>query len=152
MALSGAPLEEVVERMDRRLDEILTILTSALPKQAEQRLYVTQSMIDASVSKELTALDLRHRIFPKIAHKQIPWVLLLVAYKHTSEGKLLSVTNLMSWSHSPSTTSLKHINRLEEAGLLNGEVDVNDARRRWIASSAETERLMKRYFTALQTI
>lgn len=149
MGLSGVALEETVARLDEGVSRILTLLTGSRPQPMVGQLYVTQSMIEEGVERELKALELRHKIFPSIAHKQIPWTLLLVAYKHTTQRKPLSVTNLMSWSHSPSTTSLKHINNLEEAGLLNGEADVNDGRRRWITASDETKRLMVRYFTAL---
>lgn len=151
MALSGAALEETVVRLDEGVSKILTILTTALPRSLEGQLYVTQAMIEAGVDRELKALELRHKIFPKIAHGQISWTLLLVAYKHTTQRKPLSVTNLMSWSLVPPTTSLRHLNLLEDEGLLDGEADVNDARRRWITATAETRRLMVRYFTEFYT-
>lgn len=149
MMPSAVALEQTVERLDQRVTKILAILTTALPRSLEGQLYITQSMIVTGVDRELRALELRYEIFPKIACEQISWTLLLVAYKHTVTNTPTSVTGLQSYALAPYSTALRYGNELERLGLLLREPDVNDGRRTWITATAETRRLMVRYFTAL---
>ena len=146
MEIVEAALSERIENLDSRVGEILAILS---PDRRSPTLYVSQFEIETSIDHELKELRLRHELFPKVAQKQIAWELLLLAYQHTIQRKLISVSGLVDSTHAPSSTALRHLYVLEVAGMLLSEDDPLDARRRWITVSENVRRLMLRYFTDL---
>lgn len=151
MARGATALEERIDRLDDDVARILATLSTLQPATLRNDLYVSRATIEAGVERELKALELRHRTFPKAAHDQIAWAMLLVAYQHGSQRRKLSASALCSHAYAPSTTALRWLRVLEDAGMVESEVDQNDRRRRWIRISDQARGLMVRYFTALNS-
>jgi DNA-binding MarR family transcriptional regulator len=73
------------------------------------------------------------------------WDILLEVYARHLEGQRITVSNLCSAAHVPSTTALRWIARMEDEGLLVREQDPSDARRSWLELSSAAVEQMRRY-------
>ena len=151
--MGGDALAQKIERLSGQVDQMLSILrpSGIKPIGKDGRLYVSQAEIEAGVERELKGLELRHRIFPAMAHQQPAWELMLVAYRHASEHRPISVSGLCHSIHAPGTTAMRHLEALVEAGLLVREKDTEDGRRYWVVLSDEVRKMMVRHFTELLT-
>lgn len=74
------------------------------------------------------------------------WDMLLNLYAIRLEGKSAAVGDLCKSSAVPSTTALRWIGKLEDAGLIVRSGDSNDGRRVWVDLSPAGEERMERYF------
>ena len=104
------------------------------------------------MEKELRAIALRRKMLPKVLHHHITWTMILEAYRHSVIlRRPLCMADMHLLSYTPMTTSLRHIELLEKAGLLVSEPDLNDARRRFLLLSDKGRELLVRYFTELNS-
>ncbi len=90
--------------------------------------------------------QLRAQVFPNDLFSDPAWDILLDLTAAHAEHKRVSVTSLCIASGVPSTTALRWIRILTEAGLLVRLEDTADRRRAFIALSDRGARLMARYF------
>jgi DNA-binding MarR family transcriptional regulator len=90
--------------------------------------------------------QLRAQVFPAELFSDPAWDILLDLAAAHAEHKRVSVTSLCIASGVPSTTALRWIKVLIEAGLLVRIEDTADKRRAFIALSDRGARLMARYF------
>ena len=90
--------------------------------------------------------QLRAQVFPNDLFSDPAWDILLDLTAAYAEHKRVSVTSLCIASGVPSTTALRWIRILTEAGLLVRIEDTTDRRRAFIALSDRGARLMARYF------
>jgi DNA-binding MarR family transcriptional regulator len=90
--------------------------------------------------------QLRAQVFPADLFSDPAWDILLDLTAAHAEHKRVSVTSLCIASGVPSTTALRWIRILTEAGLLVRLEDTADRRRAFIALSDRGARLMARYF------
>ena len=144
MASEALSLE--IERLNDRVSEVLAILK---PDRNQRALYISLTEVEAGMEREIKGLELRHKLFPPVVHHQPAWELLLIAYRHRSQRKPISVSGLCHSIHAPGTTALRHLEALEAEGFLEREKDPDDGRRYWIVLSDKARRLMVRYFTEL---
>ena len=79
------------------------------------------------------------------------WDLLLDLFVMRGEGRDVSVTDVCIGSASPVSTAIRHIRRLELAGLVTRERDETDGRRSWLRLTEEGEVLLRRMFASVAT-
>lgn len=75
--------------------------------------------------------------------------MLLIAYRHRSQRKPISVSGLCPSNHARGTTALRVLEVLKADRFLEREKDTDDGRRYWIVLSDKARRLMMLYFTEL---
>ena len=76
------------------------------------------------------------------------WDLLLDLYISEAEGRRISIMDGCVGSANPATTALRHIAKLEEAGLVERGQDSEDRRRRWLMLTTVGRELMERFLIA----
>jgi hypothetical protein len=85
----------------------------------------------------------RERHFPAEIFADPAWDMMLDLAAARLEGQRVSVSSLCIASAVPTTTALRWIRSLSEAGIFQRRTDENDARRTWIAlSDAASEAVM----------
>ena len=75
------------------------------------------------------------------------WELLLIAYRHPSQRKPISISGLCHSIHARGTTALRDLEVLKADRFPEREKDTDDGRRYWIVLSDKARRLMMLYFT-----
>lgn len=100
--------------------------TKAVPAAAEQP-------VDAGMIRRLIKVRRdRDRFFPAEIFADPAWDMLLDLSAARLEGKTVPVSSLCIAAAVPTTTALRWIRSLTEAGLFERRVDPGDARRTWI--------------------
>lgn len=147
--------------IDRRLQHIETNISAVLlsldnPDLSTALPNITgKAITDHSVwrlcARESHAIEVRGRLFPSAAHPQTAWNMVMSANLARLEDRALSVTDLTILSLAPQSTALRHIEQLEEVGLIFRERDLADARRRYVSLSDWGAELMLRYAVEVLT-
>jgi hypothetical protein len=84
----------------------------------------------------------RNELLGISAMRDPAWDMLLDLYIATHEHRQVSVSSLCYASGVPSTTALRHVDRLERCGLIERIADSEDRRRLWVqAKPATLERI-----------
>ncbi len=77
------------------------------------------------------------------------WDLLLDLFLMQAEGRQVSVTDGCIGSANPTTTAIRHIGRLELAGLVVRERDDEDRRRSWLRLTDTADCVLRRFFASV---
>ncbi len=129
-----------------RIAEALAKLAAQPPSTLEE------APVDAALVRRLLKLRRdRARFLPDEIFADPAWDMLLDLTAARLEGKPVPVSSLCIASAVPTTTALRWIRSLSEAGLLERSTDPRDARRTWIGLSPDTADAMLawlRYFAS----
>ncbi|RSU53113.1 winged helix DNA-binding protein [Sphingomonas sp. S-NIH.Pt15_0812] len=107
--------------------------------------------IDPQVIRQtIRARRMRETFLGKNLFEDPAWDMLLDLFAARLEQNRVSVSSLCIAAAVPSTTALRWISRLTEAGLLERHPDPADRRRAFLALSARAERGMRAYVAALR--
>lgn len=71
------------------------------------------------------------------------WDMLLDLLVAAEEGRRVSVTGLCHASGVPTTTALRHVDRLDALGLIERTADPGDRRRFWVTARPDTLRRVR---------
>lgn len=80
------------------------------------------------------------------------WDMLLDLLVASEEGRRVSVTGLCHASGVPTTTALRHVERLDELGLIDRVADPADRRRFWITARPETLKRVRDLIARLRAV
>lgn len=80
------------------------------------------------------------------------WDMLLDLLVASEEGRRVSVTGLCHASGVPTTTALRHVERLDELGLIDRTADPADGRRFWVTARPETLRRVREVLARLRAV
>lgn len=142
--------EERLQRIEGTIESVLTILSTD-PQRRTSGAAVNQAMIVSSLEHEVRSIDLRHRLMPKVVHKDIAWSLMLVIYRFAHQRKRLSLLGAIQSAHYPNATSWRHLDLLHAADMTQREPDPLDKRRIWVTPTHKATGLLERYFKALRS-
>ncbi|PZN92093.1 MAG: hypothetical protein DCF31_17735 [Alphaproteobacteria bacterium] len=114
-------------------------IADALARLADQqRDGVAQQPVDAAFVRRLLKVRRdRERFFPAEIFADPAWDMLLDLIAAQLEGKPVPVSSLCIAAAVPTTTALRWIRSLSEAGLFIRQTDPADARRTWISLSPD---------------
>lgn len=104
----------------------------------------------AGVRAEIRRRRLRERHFNAELFADPAWDMLLDLMAARIERKPVSVSSLCLAAHVPSTTALRWIRTMTEAGLFERQADPGDGRRVYISLSDDAARAMAAYFADAQ--
>ena len=93
--------------------------------------------------------QLRARFFDPALFADPAWDMLLDLFIATGDGKRVPVTSACIGAAVPTSTALRWITQMEEAGLVERQDDNTDRRRAFIVLSDSTMTSMARYFEAI---
>ena len=131
-----------VERIARALNELAHEAKDAI-RGAET---VTAPFVRAIIKRRRT----RERYFPAELFSDPAWDMLLDLTAAHLERRLVSVSSLCIAAAVPTTTALRWIRNLSEAGMFERNTDPDDARRTLISLSAATTDRMLDYLVAVR--
>jgi DNA-binding MarR family transcriptional regulator len=80
------------------------------------------------------------------------WDILLDLFIASEEGRRVSVTSLCQASGVPTTTALRHVDRLDELGLIDRTADPSDKRRFWITARPDTLKNVRELVAQLRAV
>jgi DNA-binding MarR family transcriptional regulator len=80
------------------------------------------------------------------------WDMLLDLLVASEEGRRVSVTGLCHASGVPTTTALRHVDRLDELGLIDRTADPADRRRFWITARPDTLKRVREIVAKLRAV
>lgn len=130
-------LQERVEFLEQSLRFIMARFDDQKPAQ--------KSTVSEVLKAEERSIALRIETCPAVVHEQGAWSILLAAYRGHETGRSFPVTALGSFSHAPSTTALRWLNQLTEAGLLVRRRNPSDQRSSHLEISAKGVEMMREY-------
>lgn len=133
----GAAMITALSQEAARIAEALARLAEApLANGAEDEAAGLPVAIDARLVRRVIRLRRdRERHFPAEIFADPAWDMLLDLAAARLEGQRVSVSSLCIASAVPTTTALRWIRSLSQAGIFERRTDENDARRTWIALS-----------------
>lgn len=102
------------------------------------------------IRQTIRARRMRETFLGKTLFEDPAWDMLLDLFAARLERNRVSVSSLCIAAAVPSTTALRWIGRLTEAGLLERHPDPADRRRAFLALSARAERGMRAYVAAVR--
>ena len=129
--------------LDEREDSL------ALPVSSQRA--VTDNSVWRMCARESHAVTVRCEIFPKAAHSQTAWNMLMAANLARLDDRAMVISDLAILSFAPTSTALRYMDLLVEAGLLVREWDKADGRRRFISLTDRGAELMLRYAVEVLT-
>ena len=103
-----------------------------------------------AIRQTIRARRMRETFLGKTLFEDPAWDMLLDLFAARLERNRVSVSSLCIAAAVPSTTALRWINRLTEAGLLERHPDPADRRRAFLALSDRAERGMRAYVAAVR--
>jgi hypothetical protein len=117
--------------------------------EAQRDVVVVNRPVDAVMIRRMLRLRRdRDRYFPAEIFADPAWDMLLDLTAAQLEGKLVPVSSLCIAAAVPTTTALRWVRSLTEAGLLERQVDPSDARRSHIRLSDDGSAAMLSYLRA----
>ena len=146
-------LRELVESMADRLgtspDAAIAFVETAAANVAARR---TPSSL-AEFASTWRALRLRrNEALGMPVFRDPAWDMLLDLLVAAEEGRRVSVTSLCHASGVPTTTALRHVERLDELGLIDRTADPIDRRRYWVTARPETLRRVRELVERLRAV
>ena len=110
---------------------------------------LTKAALANAVRAELRARRLRDELFgPDLS--DTAWVMLLHLFAASLDRRRLCVMDLCTASRAPSTTALRALSRLVEAGRVERSPDGADKRRSRVTIAPEAAALVRRYCRSLE--
>lgn len=107
----------------------------------------------AGVAKRLLEeADTRQEYFPRLVLHAPAWPILLDLYIHTAEDRRVCVSDACVAARVPSTTALRHIDKLVEHGAVQRIPDPMDHRRTHLKLTAPTFTRMSQYLAGIAGI
>lgn len=79
------------------------------------------------------------------------WDLLLDLYVSGAENRRISIMDGCLGSANPTTTALRHLRKLERAGLVQRRQDPADGRRQWLVLTDPGRHLMDRFLKGFES-
>lgn len=120
---------------------------------AQREMAVGTRPVDAVMIRRLLRLRRdRDRYFPAELFADPAWDMLLDLTAAQLEGKLVPVSSLCIAAAVPTTTALRWVRSLTEAGLLERQIDPTDARRNHIRLSDDASSAMLAYLRAFSEV
>ena len=92
----------------------------------------------------------RDQLFAPLGNGDASWIMLLELYLAEMEDRRESISSLCVASGAPSTTALRYIRSLTDAGLLVRSNDVHDRRRVFVGLSPDGLEHMHRLFDGFE--
>ena len=136
-------LRAEVERVAHALDRLVGENSEPLPvRQADER---TPAESAAMLREIIRRRRLRSDFFPAEFFADPAWDILLDLAAARHEDKPVSISSLCIAASVPTTTGLRWIKALTDAGLLERTADPTDGRRSFITLADRTAALMERY-------
>lgn len=156
------------ETMPARVAAILNDL-STLPLDQEDRSLITQILLSGLVGKEViktpepASLNKLARDIFQVSHQRNEalgesccpdpeWNMLLELTTAHTECRPIDVTSLCAASGVPTTTALRHIERMSAVGLISRKASTSDRRRTWVditpRALSATEKLLRQVYRA----
>jgi hypothetical protein len=140
----------------RIADALARLAEDAGPNAGRASASAPPMAVDAAMVRALIKLRRdRDRHFPSEIFADPAWDMLLDLAAARLEGQRVSVSSLCIASAVPTTTALRWIRSLSEAGLFVRATDARDARRTWIGLSDEAHQAMmawlRRFAAAFST-
>ncbi len=121
-------------------------IADALARLAETQVSTAEQPIDAALVRRLLKVRRdRDRFFPPEIFADPAWDMLLDLMAARLEDKPVPVSSLCIAAAVPTTTALRWIRSLTEAGLFERRTDPGDARRTWISLSDGAADAMRAY-------
>jgi hypothetical protein len=157
-AVTARPIEFSVRDMSDGTTRMINALSAEAGRISDQLARLAEAQRDAVVSNRPVDAVLirrmlrlrrdRDRYFPAEIFADPAWDMLLDLTAAQLEGKLVPVSSLCIAAAVPTTTALRWVRSLTEAGLLERQVDPSDARRSHIRLSDDTSAAMLAYLRA----
>lgn len=136
---------EVLSSVHARLRKLLADVDDMIPDMPNQQME-RDRILPQEVRGVIKARRLRSRYLDADLFGEPAWDMLLDLYAATLEFKKVSVSSLCIASAVPSTTALRWIGTLTEAGLLEREKDIHDGRRNFVKLTNSAVAAMTAYF------
>lgn len=159
-ATSGAPALQVRDLSDGTARTINALsaeasrIADALLRLAEDQRNgeISEQRVDAALIRRILKVRRdRDRYFPAEIFADPAWDMLLDLTAAQLEGKTVPVSSLCIAAAVPTTTALRWIRSLTEAGLFERRIDPADARRTWINLSGDAANAMLAYLRLFGT-
>lgn len=151
-ALEPEPLVGVADLSDRAMARLgllgmqATRVADALARLEGVEPGAPMPVIDAAKARAMIrARRARDRFFRPDIFGEPAWDMLLDLAAAAAEGRDVAVSSLCIAAAVPTTTALRWIRSLSDAGMFERRDDPNDARRAFVTLSAETMAAMARY-------
>lgn len=142
-------IETTAERLGTTPDAAIAFVETAAADVAEGKVPRTLSEFAA----HWRALRLRRNEALGIPVFRDPaWDMLLDLLVASDEGRRVSVTSLCHASGVPTTTALRHVERLDELGLIDRTADPSDRRRFWVTARPDTLRRVRDLVARLRAV
>lgn len=77
------------------------------------------------------------------------WDILLDLFSSQERGRRVALSSASIAARCPATTGIRHVQRLEKAGLVVREPDAQDGRRSWISLTPKANELLRSHLTEL---
>lgn len=114
--------------------------------EAQRTVVVTEQSIDSALVRRLLRVRReRDRFFPAELFADPAWDMLLDLTAARLEGKTVPVSSLCIAAAVPTTTALRWVRSLTQAGLLERRVDPTDGRRTYVSLSSNAAAAMFAY-------
>jgi len=138
LAAEDVPLEQLAAAAQALADRLVAAARSGLSSEHRERLQLVGANDPRLAGEEsllnrtrcyLRARRLRDCLFPGGIFADPAWDMLLDLYGCHLEGETVCISNACAAAGVPTTTALRWVNRLEEAGLVERRPDPADNRR-----------------------
>jgi hypothetical protein len=140
-------VEAVAERRGTDGDTAITFLQDAAAAGLNKPSYRSVSQFAAG----MRAIRLRrNELLGTPVFRDPAWDMLLDLVVAADERRAVSVSGLCHASGVPTTTALRHVERLETAGMLTRTPDPADKRRFWVDGAPEALRRVREILARLQ--
>lgn len=146
-------LEKLVELTAERLgatpDAAIAFVETAATEVAGRK----SSRTLAQFAAHWRALRMRrNETLGMLVFRDPAWDMLLDLLVASEEGRRVSVTSLCHASGVPTTTALRHVERLDELGLIDRVADPADRRRFWVTARPETLKRVSELVARLRAV
>jgi hypothetical protein len=140
-------VEGVASRKGMDSDEAIAFLQNAAAAGMNRPSYKSVTQFAAGVRAVRVR---RNEVLGMAVFRDPAWDMLLDLMVAADEERPVSVSGLCHASGVPTTTALRHVDRLEEFGLLARAPDANDKRRFWVEASPDALARVREIVARLQ--
>ena len=142
-------VESTADRLGTTPDAAIAFVETAAADVASRK--TPRSLAEFAAS--LRAIRLRrNETLGSPVFRDPAWDMLLDLLVAAEEGRRVSVTGLCHASGVPTTTALRHVERLDELGLIDRTADPSDGRRSWVTARPETLKRVREVVARLRAV